>query len=65
MFDLAIFALSMMLLAVTVFAKIRLRDWWLRACEFPRVQIACLAALTALLATVTDDPWRAYSLFQY
>jgi endonuclease/exonuclease/phosphatase (EEP) superfamily protein YafD len=62
MFDLAIFALSMMLLAVTVFAKIRLRDWWLRACEFPRVQIACLAALTALLATVTDDPWRAYSL---
>lgn len=62
MFDLVVFVLSMILLAVTVFARVRLRDWWLRACEFPRVQIACVATLTALLALMTEEPWRAYSL---
>lgn len=62
MFDLAIFALSMILLAVTVFAKVRLRDWWLRACEFPRVQIASVAFIVTLLALLTAEPWRPYSL---
>ncbi len=62
MFDLAIFALSMILLAVTIFSRVPLRDWWLRACEFPRVQLASLAAVTALLALFTQEPWQAYSL---
>lgn len=62
MFDLAVLTLSLILLAVTIFARVRLRDWWLRACEFPRVQIACLAGLAALLATLTAEPWRSYSL---
>ncbi|MBL4611560.1 MAG: endonuclease/exonuclease/phosphatase family protein [Pseudomonas sp.] len=62
MFDLAVFALSLVLLTVTVFARVRLRDWWLRACEFPRVQIACLAGISALLSVLIDEPWRTYSL---
>lgn len=62
MFDLAIFALSIILLTVTIFAKVRLRDWWLRACEFPRMQIVCAAVIVAVLALLSGEPWRLYSL---
>ncbi len=62
MFDLAVFTLSMVLLAVTVFARIPLHNWWLRACEFPRVQIASVAVIIALLSLITEPPWQLYSL---
>ena len=62
MFDMAVFALSIILLAVTVFGRIRLHNWWLRACEFPRVQIACVAGITAFLAIFSGGPLQRYSL---
>ncbi|TKV66727.1 endonuclease/exonuclease/phosphatase family protein [Marinobacter panjinensis] len=43
-------AVALVLLAVTVLGKVRLHDWWIRACEFPRVQIVTLAVITAVAA---------------
>lgn len=62
MFDLAVFTLSMILLTVTVFGRIRLHNWWLRACEFPRVQIASAAGMIALLALLGGGSLQGYSL---
>ena len=41
---------AVVLLAVTVLGKVRLHDWWIRACEFPRVQIVALAVITSVAA---------------
>lgn len=43
-------AVALVLLAVTVLGKVRLHDWWIRACEFPRVQIVVLALATSVAA---------------
>ncbi|PXX91607.1 endonuclease [Marinobacter vulgaris] len=43
-------ALALVLLAVTVLGKVRLHDWWIRACEFPRLQIVALAVITFVAA---------------
>lgn len=39
---------ALVLLTVTVLGKVRLHDWWIRACEFPRVQIVVLDVITAV-----------------
>ncbi len=62
MFSLIIFALSVLLLATTLLAKVQVHDWWVRACEFPRLQIAALALVTTALAYFTADPWRVPAL---
>jgi len=56
-------SLAVVLLAVTLLGKVRLHDWWIRACEFPRVQIAILAALIAILAFwLAEDGLRGWVL---
>ena len=45
---------ALLLLAVTVLGRVRLHDWWIRACEFPRVQIVVVAVVTAIAALLVD-----------
>lgn len=52
------FILALVLFAATFLAKVPVRDWWIRACEFPRVQIASLALLTLLGAAYADAPLK-------
>ena len=47
-----------LLLFATLVAKLPLRWWWIRACEFPRLQLAAAALVTALLALLIEPPWR-------
>ncbi|WP_111412100.1 endonuclease/exonuclease/phosphatase family protein [Billgrantia lactosivorans] len=54
----ALAAVVALLLAATVVAKLPLRWWWIRACEFPRMQLAFLAVITALLSLPLEPPWR-------
>lgn len=62
MFSLILFAIVITLLAATVLARLTFYDWWIRACEFPRLQIAALAILIALLSWWSDTPWRLPTL---
>lgn len=47
-----------LLLAATLVAKLPLRWWWIRACEFPRLQLASAALLTALFSIPLEPAWR-------
>jgi len=47
-----------LLLFATLVAKLPLRWWWIRACEFPRLQLAAAALITALLALFVEPSWR-------
>lgn len=62
MLTLPLFVLALLLLSMTLLAKIRLHDWWLRACEFPRVQIATLALAVVLLSPWSEAPWQIPTL---
>ncbi len=44
--------IAIALLLSTLIARIELHWWWIRSFEFPRLQIACLALITGLLAAV-------------
>lgn len=52
-----LFAFALALVAVTVLGRVPIHDWWARACEFPRVQIASLALAVALGSLLVDPPW--------
>jgi endonuclease/exonuclease/phosphatase (EEP) superfamily protein YafD len=55
--------LTVALMVVTLLGKVRLHDWWIRACEFPRLQIALLAALVAIAAFwLAEDGLRGWVL---
>jgi endonuclease/exonuclease/phosphatase (EEP) superfamily protein YafD len=54
--------LAIALLSATLVSRSPLTWWWIRACEFPRLQIAALAALTALLALLAAPPWSSVAL---
>ncbi|MFW5825091.1 MAG: endonuclease, partial [Marinobacter sp.] len=49
--------LALALVVVTVLGKVPVHDWWVRACEFPRLQIASLALVLAGLSPLADPPW--------
>ncbi|WP_148253827.1 endonuclease/exonuclease/phosphatase family protein [Aidingimonas lacisalsi] len=46
------------LLAATLLAKLPLHAWWIRACEFPRLQIAGLALLTLIGSLIIASDWQ-------
>ncbi|QOR38658.1 endonuclease/exonuclease/phosphatase family protein [Billgrantia diversa] len=58
LYSLVLGAMVALLLAATLLAKLPLRWWWIRACEFPRLQLAYAAVLTALLSLPLEPPWR-------
>ena len=58
MLSLPLFAMGLLLVCMTLLAKVRLHDWWLRACEFPRVQIATLALAVLVLSMWSEAPWQ-------
>lgn len=61
-FSWILLGLSSLLLAATVLGKVPLHDWWLRACEFPRVQILCLAFICTLLSFFSAPGWQSATL---
>lgn len=62
MFSILLAVVASVLLAATLVARSPLTWWWIRACEFPRLQLAALAALTALLALLVSPPWSWLAL---
>ncbi|SDU01253.1 endonuclease/exonuclease/phosphatase family protein [Halopseudomonas salegens] len=48
--------LTVMLAAVTLLGRLPIHDWWARVCEFPRLQIVCLALPVALLGAFLTPP---------
>lgn len=53
---------ALVLLAVTFIARVRHHAWWVRACEFPRVQISCLILVVMLLGLFANGPLRWLTL---
>lgn len=62
MFSILLAGVAGVLLAATLVARSPLTWWWIRACEFPRLQLAALAALTALLSLPASPPWAWVAL---
>ena len=51
--------LALLLFAATAIPWLNLRYWWVRGFDFPRMQLAILAAVT-LLALLTTLPWGVW-----
>ncbi|MBB3188903.1 endonuclease/exonuclease/phosphatase family protein [Halomonas cerina] len=49
--------LATLLLVATLLPRLHLKWWWIRVCEFPRLQIALMAVVVALLASLAAPPW--------
>ncbi|MDW7748519.1 endonuclease/exonuclease/phosphatase family protein [Halomonas sp.] len=62
MFSILLAVVAIVLLAATLVARSPLTWWWIRACEFPRLQLAALAAVTALLSLLATPPWSWVAL---
>lgn len=62
MIELILGALAVVLATVTLLGKVPVHDWWVRACEFPRVQIAVLAFVLACFSPLAEVPWRWWIL---
>lgn len=57
MLSFIIVTVSLITLAATLLAYLRSTIWWIRACEFPRLQIAVVALLTLICVPLLDAPW--------
>ncbi len=53
-----LFFTALTLLAFTVLARLPFYDWWIRVCDFPRLQLAVIALLVLLLSAVSHSPWQ-------
>lgn len=64
MLGLLLGSIAIVLLLATFIARIRLRWWWIRSFEFPRLQIASSAALCLLAALLlpVSPMWRTITL---
>ncbi|KPQ26666.1 MULTISPECIES: endonuclease/exonuclease/phosphatase family protein [unclassified Halomonas] len=64
MLGLMLGSIAIVLLLATFIARIRLRWWWIRSCEFPRLQIASLAiaCLIAALLLPISPTWQIITL---
>lgn len=58
MLDLFLSLLTGLLLVITLLSKIPIHQWWARAGEFPRMQIAILAVLTTVGWLFSNAAWR-------
>lgn len=56
MLNVTLLVIAVALLAITLLAKLPLHHWWIRAGEFPRLQLASLAILVLALLPFTDGP---------
>ncbi|WP_027966726.1 endonuclease/exonuclease/phosphatase family protein [Halomonas halocynthiae] len=56
MFTFIIVTVSLLTLAATLLAYLPSTLWWIRACEFPRLQIAVLAMLPLACAPLLNSP---------
>ncbi|MDT0501244.1 MULTISPECIES: endonuclease/exonuclease/phosphatase family protein [unclassified Halomonas] len=50
-------ALALLLLVITLAARLRVTWWWIRIAEFPRVQLASAALLLLPIGAFADSPW--------
>lgn len=57
-----IVTVSLVTLAATLLAYLPSTLWWIRACEFPRLQITVMAAVALLCAPLTDATWAGVTL---
>ncbi|GEN22301.1 endonuclease [Halomonas cupida] len=62
MLSIALATVATLLLGITLLARLPVHWWWIRACEFPRMQIASLALMTLLLAPFAETPWQWLAL---
>ncbi|WP_108444509.1 endonuclease/exonuclease/phosphatase family protein [Halomonas denitrificans] len=62
MLSILLTGVAVLLLATTLLPRLPLTWWFVRSCEFPRLQFAALAAVVAGLATLTAPPWSWWSL---
>lgn len=53
---------TFLLLALTTLGRLPTFQWWARACEFPRLQLATLALLTGIAWLFADPQWRTWGL---
>lgn len=54
--------LSLVMLGATLLAYLPSTQWWIRACEFPRLQIAALAATALPFVPLLEAPWSWITL---
>ncbi len=54
--------LALLLLGVTLLARLPVTWWWIRAAEFPRLQFAALALAILLAAWLSEPPWSWFTL---
>ena len=54
--------LALATLAATLLPYHRSTQWWVRACEFPRLQITVVAILSLLCVPLLEAPWRWITL---
>ncbi|SDN90378.1 endonuclease/exonuclease/phosphatase family protein [Vreelandella arcis] len=64
MLGLMLGSIAIVLLLATLISRIRLRWWWIRSFEFPRLQIACVAAACCIAALwlPLSFTWRLITL---
>ncbi|BES72318.1 endonuclease/exonuclease/phosphatase family protein [Marinobacter nanhaiticus D15-8W] len=79
MLSIGLFIASLVVTTLTVFARLPFYDWWIRACDFPRLQIAAIALLILLLSPLAAPPllwptvilsaavlgWQTYRILPY
>ncbi|WP_148862146.1 endonuclease/exonuclease/phosphatase family protein [Marinobacter fonticola] len=58
MLSLILFAAALIVAALTVLARLPFYDWWIRACDFPRLQIAALALIILALSPLASAPYH-------
>jgi endonuclease/exonuclease/phosphatase (EEP) superfamily protein YafD len=54
--------LALLLLGITLVARLRVPWWWIRAAEFPRLQLGFVALLLAPTALLVGSPWSWVTL---
>ncbi|MDN6298540.1 MAG: endonuclease/exonuclease/phosphatase family protein [Halomonas sp.] len=58
MLTLVLAVATAVLLAASTLGRIPVHQWWARICEFPRLQIASLAALCLVISLFAAPDWR-------